>query len=208
VIALIDYGSGNLRSVHKALLKVGAKVRIAQRPEDMADARAVVLPGVGAFDDCIHALDRQRLLEASRKFIQSGRPFLGICVGYQALFEKSEEFNSCAAGLGIFAGSVVRFSAQDSLKIPQIGWNQLEIVQPNCPLFRGVANRSYVYFVHSFFPKPADSSIVATRTDYGGSFASSVWRDNVFATQFHPEKSQKVGLQLLKNFVELAGTGQ
>jgi len=208
VIALIDYGSGNLRSVHKALLKVGAKVRIAQRPEEMADARAVVLPGVGAFDDCIHALDRQRLLEASRKFIQSGRPFLGICVGYQALFEKSEEFNSCAAGLGIFAGSVVRFSARDSLKIPQIGWNQLEIVQPNCPLFRGVANRSYVYFVHSFFPKPADSSIVATRTDYGESFASSVWRDNVFATQFHPEKSQKVGLQLLKNFVELAGTGQ
>jgi len=208
VIALIDYGSGNLRSVHKALLKVGAKVRIAQRPEDMADARAVVLPGVGAFDDCIHALDRQRLLEASRKFIQSGRPFLGICVGYQALFEESEEFNSCAAGLGIFAGSVVRFSARDSLKIPQIGWNQLEIVQPNCPLFRGVANRSYVYFVHSFFPKPADSSIVATRTDYGESFASSVWRDNVFATQFHPEKSQKVGLQLLKNFVELAGTGQ
>ena len=204
MIALIDYGSGNLRSVHKALLKVGAKVRIAQRPEDMADARAVVLPGVGAFDDCIHALDRQRLLEASRKFIQSGRPFLGICVGYQALFEKSEEFNSCAAGLGIFAGSVVRFSARDSLKIPQIGWNQLEIVQPNCPLFRGVANRSYVYFVHSFFPKPADSSIVATRTDYGESFASSVWRDNVFATQFHPEKSQKVGLQLLKNFVELA----
>ena len=208
MIALIDYGSGNLRSVHKALLKVGAKVRIAQRPEDMADARAVVLPGVGAFDDCIHALDRQRLLEASRKFIQSGRPFLGICVGYQALFEESEEFNSCAAGLGIFAGSVVRFSARDSLKIPQIGWNQLEIVQPNCPLFRGVANRSYVYFVHSFFPKPADSSIVATRTDYGESFASSVWRDNVFATQFHPEKSQKVGLQLLKNFVELAGTGQ
>jgi len=208
VIALIDYGSGNLRSVHKALLKVGAKVRIAQRPEDMADARAVVLPGVGAFDDCIHALDRQRLLEASRKFIQSGRPFLGICVGYQALFEKSEEFSSCAAGLGIYAGSVVRFSARDSLKIPQIGWNQLEIVQPNCPLFRGVANRSYVYFVHSFFPKPADSSIVATRTDYGESFASSVWRDNVFATQFHPEKSKQVGLQLLKNFVELAGTGQ
>ena len=129
MIALIDYGAGNLRSVHKALLKVSAKVRIAQRPEEMADARAVVLPGVGAFDDCIHALDRQRLLEASRKFIQSGRPFLGICVGYQALFEKSEEFNSCAAGLAIFSGSVVRFSPRNSLKIPQIGWNQLEIVQ-------------------------------------------------------------------------------
>jgi len=204
VIALIDYGSGNLRSVHKALLKVGADVRIARAPEEMADARAVVLPGVGAFDDCIQALQKQALLEASRQFIQTGRPFLGICVGYQALFEKSEEFNSCAAGLGIFPGKVVRFTEQKGLKIPQIGWNQLEIVKPDCPLFRGIPGGSYVYFVHSFFPKPADASIVATRTTYGDTFASSVWRDNVFATQFHPEKSQKVGLQLLKNFVELA----
>jgi len=204
VIALIDYGSGNLRSVHKALLKVGAEVRIARRPEEMADARAVVLPGVGAFDDCIQALDRQELLEASRKFMQSGRPFLGICVGYQALFEKSEEFNSCAAGLGIFQGKVVRFSARNGLKIPQIGWNQLEIVQPACPLFRGIPGGSFVYFVHSFFPKPTDANIVATRTTYGETFASSVWRDNIFATQFHPEKSQKVGLQLLQNFVALA----
>src|SRR5215468_1865427 len=109
MIALLDYGSGNLRSVHKALLKVGAEVQIAQRPEEMRDARAVVLPGVGAFDDCIHAMEKQALLEASRQFIKSGRPFLGICVGYQALFEKSEEFNSCAAGLGIFRGSVIRF---------------------------------------------------------------------------------------------------
>jgi len=192
-----------LRSVHKALLKVGAEVRIARRPEEMADARAIVLPGVGAFDDCIHALQQQGLLEASRKFMQSGRPFLGICVGYQALFERSEEFNSCAAGLGIFQGKVVRFAAGQGLKIPQIGWNQLEIVKPACPLFRGIASGSYVYFVHSFFPKPADASIVATRTTYGETFASSVWRDNIFATQFHPEKSQKVGLQLLKNFVEL-----
>jgi glutamine amidotransferase len=203
VIALLDYGSGNLRSVHKALLKVGADVRIARRPEEMADARAVVLPGVGAFDDCIHALQQQALLEASRNFMQSGRPFLGICVGYQALFEKSEEFNSCAVGLGIFQGKVVRFAEGQGLKIPQIGWNQLEIVKPECPLFKGIANGSYVYFVHSFFPKPADASIIATRTSYGESFASSVWRDNIFATQFHPEKSQKVGLQLLKNFVEL-----
>lgn len=193
-----------MRSVHKALLKVGAEVRIARRPEEMADARAVVLPGVGAFDDCIQALDRQELLEASRKFMQSGRPFLGICVGYQALFEKSEEFNSCAAGLGIFQGKVVRFSARNGLKIPQIGWNQLEIVQPACPLFRGIPGGSFVYFVHSFFPKPTDANIVATRTTYGETFASSVWRDNIFATQFHPEKSQKVGLQLLQNFVALA----
>jgi glutamine amidotransferase len=204
VIALLDYGSGNLRSVHKALLKVGADVRIAQTPGQIGNARAMVLPGVGAFDDCINAMRKQELFEAARAFIQSGKPFLGICVGYQALFEKSEEFNSCAAGLGIFKGKVVRFSEQPGLKIPQIGWNQLEIVKPDCPLFRGVANGSYVYFVHSFYPQPADSTVVATRTDYGGTFASSVWRDNIFATQFHPEKSQRVGLQLLKNFVGLA----
>lgn len=205
MIALLDYGSGNLRSVHKALLKVGAHVRLVQRPDGMADASAVVLPGVGAFDDCLNALQRQELLAAAREFIRTGRPFLGICVGYQALFERSEEFNSCAAGLGVFQGSVVRFAEQPGLKIPQIGWNQLEIVQPDCPLYRGVADGNYVYFVHSFFPRPADAGIVATRTTYGRPFASSVWRDNVFATQFHPEKSQKVGLQLLRNFVELAG---
>ncbi len=204
MIALIDYGSGNLRSVHKALLKVGADVRVVRQPEEMADARAVVLPGVGAFDDCIQALDKQALLEGSRQFIRSGRPFLGICVGYQALFEKSEEFNSCAAGLGVFQGKVVRFTARDGLKIPQIGWNQLDLVKPECPLFRGIPGGSYVYFVHSFFPKPADASVVATRTTYGETFASSVWRDNVFATQFHPEKSQTIGLQLLKNFVALS----
>jgi glutamine amidotransferase len=203
VIALLDYGSGNLRSVHKALLKTGADVRIAQTPAEMRGADGVVLPGVGAFDDCISALQRQELLAASREFIQGGKPFLGICVGYQALFERSEEFNSCAAGLGIFKGSVVRFSEKDGLKIPQIGWNQIEIVQRDCPLFKGVESGSYVYFVHSFFPKPADAAIVATRTEYGENFASAIWRDNVFATQFHPEKSQRTGLQLLKNFVEL-----
>ena len=207
MIALLDYGSGNLRSVHKALLKVGAEVKIASTPEEIADARGVVLPGVGAFDDCINAMARQELFEASRAFIQSRRPFLGICVGYQALFEKSEEFNSCAAGLGIFKGSVVRFSIGNGLKIPQIGWNQLEIVRGDCPLFEGVADNSYVYFVHSFFPKPVDQTIVATRTTYGEPFASAVWCDNVFATQFHPEKSQKVGLQLLRNFVRVAERG-
>jgi imidazole glycerol-phosphate synthase subunit HisH len=204
MIALLDYGSGNLRSVHKALLKAGAGVRIAQSPDQIGDARAMVLPGVGAFDDCINALRKQELLEAARDFIRSGRLFLGICVGYQALFDRSEEFNSSAAGLGVFQGRVVRFSEKHGLKIPQIGWNQLEIVKPACPLFRGVAQGSHVYFVHSFYPQPADPDIVATRTEYGDPFASSVWRDNVFATQFHPEKSQKVGLQLLRNFVELA----
>lgn len=207
MIALLDYGSGNLRSVHKALLKVGAEVQIVQHPEGMRDARAIVLPGVGAFDDCVNALRKQELLEASRDFIKTGKPFLGICVGYQALFERSEEFNSCAAGLGVFKGSVVRFSEKPGLKIPQIAWNQIEVTQTNCPLYRGVTNGSYVYFVHSFFPKPADASIVATQTEYGETFASSVWKENVFATQFHPEKSQKVGLQLLSNFVALAAQG-
>jgi imidazole glycerol-phosphate synthase subunit HisH len=204
VIALIDYGSGNLRSVHKALLKVGADVRLVQHPREMAEARAAVLPGVGAFDDCINALRKQELLEASRAFIRSGRPFLGICVGYQALFEKSEEFNSCAAGMGIFQGKVVRFSEKSGLKIPQIGWNQLESINVQCPLYRGIANGSYVYFVHSFYPQPVDTSIIAARASYGETFAASAWRDNVFATQFHPEKSQNIGLHLLKNFVDLA----
>lgn len=204
MIALIDYGSGNLRSVHKALLKVGADVRIVKRPEEVGDARGMVLPGVGAFDDCINALRKQALLEAAREFIKSGRPFLGICVGYQALFERSDEFNSCAAGLGIFQGKVIRFAQKPGLKIPQIGWNQIEITQPNCPLLQSISSGSYVYFVHSFFPQPTDPSIIACRTTYGEPFASAVWRDNVFATQFHPEKSQKVGLQLLENFVELA----
>lgn len=203
MIALIDYDSGNLRSVQKALLKVGADVRLVRRPEEMKHAQAVVLPGVGAFDDCVNALRRQELLEASKEFIKTGRPFLGICVGYQALFEASEEFNSCAPGLGLFGGKVVRFSNKTGVKIPQIGWNQIEIKQPECPLYRGIPSGSYVYFVHSFFPQPKDPSIVATETNYGETFASSVWRDNVFATQFHPEKSQNVGLKLLKNFVAL-----
>ncbi len=208
VIALLDYGSGNLRSVEKALRKVGADVHVTTRADGMKDARGIVLPGVGAFDDCITAMQRQELLAGVRDFISSGRPFLGICVGYQALFEKSEEFNSCAAGIGVFRGKVVRFPKVEGLKVPQIGWNQIEFTQPDCPLLRGIKNGSYVYFVHSFFPQPEDASIVATRTNYGGNFASAVWKDNVFATQFHPEKSQEVGLKLLQNFVELAEHGQ
>lgn len=204
MIALIDYGAGNLRSVHKALRFVGAEVRIVTRPEEINGARALVLPGVGAFDDCINSLRKQELLEASLQFIKTGRPFLGICVGYQALFEKSEEFNSCAAGLCFFGGRVVRFDEKNGLKVPQIGWNQLEIVRPECPIFRGIPSGSYVYFVHSFYPRPSDPAIVAAETVYGQRFPSAVWRDNVYATQFHPEKSQKVGLQLLKNFTSLS----
>lgn len=204
MIAVIDYGAGNLRSVQKALLHVGARVKLVTRPEEISECRALVLPGVGAFDDCVHALQRQELLEAARDFIRSGRPFLGICVGYQVLFEGSEEFESRAAGLGIFSGRVVRFPNQPGLKVPQIGWNQLAVKRPDCPLMHAVPDHAFVYFVHSYYPEPADPAIVATETSYGCRFASSVWKDNVFATQFHPEKSQKVGLQLLSNFRNLA----
>lgn len=204
MIALVDYGSGNLRSVWKALRYVGAEVRIVRRPEELGAARAAVLPGVGAFDDCLQALQRQELQDALRQFIAEGRPFLGICVGYQALFERSEEFNSCAAGLGLFRGRVVRFKERPGLKIPQIGWNRIEILRPDCPLYRGIPSGCHVYFVHSFFPRPESEEIVATRTVYGEPFASSIWAGNVFATQFHPEKSQRVGLRLLRNFVDFA----
>jgi glutamine amidotransferase len=204
VIALIDYGAGNLHSVEKALRFLGADVRRVDQPEQLREAHAAVLPGVGAFDDCINAMEKQRLLEGTREFIGTGRPFLGICVGYQALFEKSAEFNSCAAGLGLFRGKVIRFSGRNGLKVPQIGWNQIELTSGACPLFQNIPDGSYFYFVHSFYPQPADASIIAGRTQYGETFASAIWRDNIFATQFHPEKSQKAGLQLLKNFIGLS----
>jgi imidazole glycerol-phosphate synthase subunit HisH len=204
MIALIDYDSGNLRSAQRALLKVGADVRVVRRPDELKDAAGVVLPGVGAFDDCVNAMRKQELLAAIKEYIRGGRPFLGICVGYQALFERSDEFNSCAAGFGVFSGKVVRFPNQNGLKVPQIGWNQLDILKPDCPLYAGIPSGSYVYFVHSYFPQPTDATIVATETNYGAAFASSVWRENVFATQFHPEKSQETGLRLLKNFATLA----
>jgi len=207
VIALLDYGSGNLRSVEKALRKVGADVSVMRGAEGLDAANGIVLPGVGAFDDCITALRKQGLLEAVRTSIDSGRYFLGICVGYQALFERSEEFNSQAEGLGCFKGKVRRFPAGAGLKVPQIGWNQLELTRPDCPLFTNIPSGSYVYFVHSYYPSPEDESVVAARTDYGVKFAAAVWRDHIFATQFHPEKSQKVGLQLLSNFVGLCEGG-
>ncbi len=203
MIALLDYGAGNVRSVQKALGAAGGTVTLVASPEEVMRADAVVLPGVGAFDDCVNAMQRQELFAAAKDFIGTGKPFLGICVGYQALFEKSEEFNSCAAGLGVFGGRVVRF-AENGIKVPQIGWNEVEFKKPECPILKGIESGSHFYFVHSYFPKPKDQSIVATRTTHGESFASAVWRDNVFATQFHPEKSQKTGLKLLQNFVGLA----
>ena len=202
MIALLDYGAGNVRSVQKALTAAGGDVQLVPSPELVTQADAVVLPGVGAFDDCINAMQRQELFEAAREFVSTGKPFLGICVGYQALFENSEEFNSSAAGLGIFEGSVVRFPDAE-VKVPQIGWNEVNFTQPDCPILQGIESGSHFYFVHSYYPQPKDESIVATRTEYGVDFTSAIWRDNVFATQFHPEKSQKVGLQLLTNFVNL-----
>ena len=204
MIALLDYGAGNLRSVEKALRYVGSDVELMRTPDRVKEAAAVVLPGVGAFDDCVNAMQRQELFEAAKEFANSGRPFLGICVGYQALFERSEEFNSCASGLGLFQGNVIRFPSDLGLKIPQIGWNQIEITQPDCPIYKGVDSGSHVYFVHSFYPNPKDDSISATCTNYGVNFVSSIWRDNIFATQFHPEKSQRIGLKILENFVNLS----
>ena len=202
MIALLDYGAGNVRSVQKALIAAGGEVQLAPSPELVMQADAVVLPGVGAFDDCINAMQRQELFEAAREFVSTDKPFLGICVGYQALFENSEESNSSTSGLGIFEGSVVRFPDAD-VKVPQIGWNEVNFTQPDCPILKGIESGSHFYFVHSYYPQPKDGSIVTTRTEYGVDFTSAIWRDNVFATQFHPEKSQKVGLQLLTNFVNL-----
>jgi len=211
MIALVDYGMGNLRSVEKALQRVGAKVRIARDAKALSEADRVVMPGVGAFGDCMRNLENQGLIEPLKQFIGSGKPFLGICLGYQALFEKSEEADR-AAGLGIFKGNVIRFPANSGLKVPQIGWNQITqpsafSLQPSafesCPLLRGVDEGSYVYFVHSYFPDPSDRGLVCAETEYGTRFASMIWRDRIFATQFHPEKSQEIGLKILENFVRL-----
>ena len=211
MIALVDYGMGNLRSVEKALQRVGAKVQIVKDAKALSGADRVVMPGVGAFGDCMRNLESQGLIGPLKQFIGSGKPFLGICLGYQALFEKSEEDNR-VKGLGIFKGNVVRFPADSGLKVPQIGWNQIvqrsavggqQSAFGNCPLLRGVDEGGYVYFVHSYFPDPSDRGLVCAETEYGIRFASMIWRGNLFATQFHPEKSQEVGLKILENFVRL-----
>src|SRR2546428_12776545 len=166
----------------------------------MKDSHAVVLPGVGSFDYCLNALQKQDLLEACRDFIRSGRLFLGICVGYQALFEKSEEFNSCAAGLGVFPGKVVRFAEKPGLKIPQIGWNQIEVVRADCPILRGIPSGSYVYFVHSFFPEPIDPSVVAARTTYGERVVSAGWQEKRLDTPIPPREKPRVRCSGLQKF--------
>ena len=204
-IAVIDYEMGNLRSVQKALERVGANAVVTRDPDVIIDASAAVLPGVGAFGTCMDNLRRHGLIEPVKIFVASGRPFLGICLGMQLLFDESEEFGP-VRGLGILPGKVVRFTPDPSgkRKVPQMGWNALAIAR-KAPHLAGLRDGDQVYFVHSYYPVPADPNVVATTTDYGGPFASAVWQDNVFACQFHPEKSQAVGLKILANFAALAG---
>ncbi|SDU29658.1 glutamine amidotransferase [Verrucomicrobium sp. GAS474] len=201
MIGIIDYGMGNLRSVEKALESVGAKTRFITGTSGLDGLTGLVLPGVGAFTDCVGNLRATGLWEPIKEWIAADKPFFGICLGYQMLFEGSEE-GPDIEGLGVFKGKVVRFPKTD-LKVPQMGWNEVTIVRPS--LFtEGVVTGDHVYFVHSFYPAPEDPGIVAMTTEYGLSFASAVGKGNLFATQFHPEKSQRVGLKLLSNFAKLA----
>ena len=202
MIALVDYGMGNLRSAAKALERVGARVEITSDPMRVRAADAVVLPGVGAFGRCMENLRTAGLEAVVREAAHSARPFLGICVGMQILFEESEEFGP-VAGLGILPGRVRRFPATE-LKVPHMGWNELRVGR-RAPHLDGIEDGAYVYFVHSYVVDCDVSTLAATTTPYGAPFVSSVWRDNLFATQFHPEKSQAVGLRLLANFARLAG---
>ncbi len=199
MIALIDYGSGNIRSVQNALQHEGADVQLVSTASELQDASGIVLPGVGAFGDCVSGLQSRGLWQPLRDWLNAGKPFFGICVGYQLLFESSEETPG-VAGLGHFAGQVKRFSTA-GLKVPQIGWNNLEFTDAEGPLWRGLPKNPHVYFVHSYFPDPADPAIITARATYGETFAAAVARDNVVAVQFHPEKSQGVGLTILRNFV-------
>ena len=197
MISIVDYGMGNLRSVQKAFEKLGVAAKIVTRPDEIAIAEKLVLPGVGAFRDAIHELQRQELVAPIKAHILADKPFLGICLGLQMLFDVSYEDGEWP-GLGIIPGRVIRFSEHPELKVPHMGWNQLEIVgEPR--LLADISRDSYFYFVHSYFVEPQDESVIAARTDYGQKFVSMIARKNLFATQFHPEKSQAVGLKLLGN---------
>jgi glutamine amidotransferase len=202
-IAIIDYGMANLRSVQKAFAQVGHVAEIISRPEEIDRADQIVLPGVGAFPDAIATLRDKHFAEPIIAHIQKGKPFLGICLGLQMLFEVGYE-DGQHAGLGILPGKCVRFDVDQTfgLKVPHMGWNQLTR-RSNSPLLRGLPENPGVYFVHGYHVVPVDESIIATTTDYGQPFVSSIWRGNLMATQFHPEKSQKVGLQILANFAEI-----
>jgi len=199
MIVIIDYGMGNLRSVQRAFEYVGAEVVVTTRRETIESASAAVLPGVGAFGKAMSNLEQAGLTDVIRQAIAEGRPFLGICLGLQLLFEESDEMGQYR-GLGVFGGQVKRFEV--GLKVPQIGWNQIHIQRPS-PLLEGVADGSYAYFVHSYYVAPADPEIVLATTDYEIDYASIVGQGNVFGIQFHPEKSQAVGLRILRNFTTL-----
>ncbi len=214
MIAIIDYGMGNLRSVQKGFERAGHTPVITNDPAVLADASQLVLPGVGAFRDAIAALQERGLVEPIRSAIAAGKPFLGICLGLQLLFERSFEDGEYQ-GLGVVPGDVVRFevpavsSESKQFKVPHMGWNQVHFVRrppifAGPPIFDGIEEGAHFYFVHSYYVVPRDASVVATETDYPLPFCSSIWRDNLFATQFHPEKSQEAGLRVLKNFAELA----
>ena len=201
MITIVDYGMGNLRSVQKGFEKIGAQARITQRPEQVRRAEKLVLPGVGGFADAMKGLESRALNEPICEYVRRGRPFLGICLGLQLLFSESYE-DGQYAGLDLLAGEVVRFPDRPGMKVPHMGWNQLRF-RRRPPLFQGLDEGAYVYFVHSYYVKPRDSSLIATETDYSTAFVSSIWQENIYATQFHPEKSQQTGLAILRNFAAL-----
>jgi glutamine amidotransferase len=202
-IAIVDYGMANLRSVQKAIAEVGHSADIVSTPEQIARAQKIVLPGVGAFQDAVATLREKHFDEPILQHIASGRPFLGICLGLQMLFDIGYEDGE-HRGLGVLRGKCIRFDVDMAfnLKVPHMGWNQL-VRRKNTPLLRDLPDGCSVYFVHGYHVVPDDESVIATTTDYGRPFVSSIWRDNVMATQFHPEKSQKVGLRMLANFAEM-----
>ena len=202
MIAIIDYDAGNLKSVEKALLSLGQEVLVTRERSELLAADKVILPGVGNFGDAMEKLKAYGLVDVIREIAQQGKPFLGICLGLQLLFERSEEAPG-VEGLGILKGEIVRIPDTPGLKIPHIGWNSLTL-QNDGRLFRGVEGEPYVYFVHSYYLKAADEGIVTATTEYGTLIHASVEKDNIFACQFHPEKSSEVGLQILKNFIGIS----
>ena len=201
MIAIIDYDAGNLRSVEKALEVLGSRAVITRNRDEILGADRVILPGVGAFGDAMEKLHQYELVDTIRQAAASGKPFLGICLGLQLLFESSEE-SPGVEGLSVLPGKILRIPDYPGLKIPHMGWNSLSVT-PGARLFRGIENGAYVYFVHSYYCKADDESIVAATTEYSTHIHAAVERGNVFACQFHPEKSGSVGLQILKNFIEL-----
>ena len=201
MIAIIDYGMGNLRSVQKGFEKVGHEAIVTRERDEVQKASKVVLPGVGAIEDAIAELNRLGLTNSILQAIESGKPFLGICLGLQLLFERSYE-NGEHAGLGVLKGEVVRFDLPPEYSVPHMGWNEA-IVRQRAPILEGIEEGTHFYFVHSYYVVPEDEGIIAVEADYHKPFCAMVWRDNLFATQFHPEKSQDNGLKILKNFAEL-----